>query len=321
MCDGKFVASKRSLPAAPKTEDGDLSVLARLTRLEDLVIGKSPGSKPVAEPTSPRVYESKQTSSPGLACYSPASEYEEAVHSLQETCFREATWQAARGLDIRIMSTHQISSKHEKFLHGQQASKFLCLPLKGEATLLLDYYFKYIDALQHVFYPPTVSVMMQSVYSNLESGLPVLPSDVALLLAIFASAGALFTYFPGATVPSLSGTDTARASVFWTDATLELLEFTHRTTARRLEEVQASIILGFLLFHTEGFSTRARCLFANAVAKGRDLLLHKIDAPSNQVQNKRNGVETEIKRRVWWHVVATDWYFLALSYGRSSWTN
>ena len=96
---------------------------------------------------------------------------------------------------------------------------------------------------------------------------------------------------------------------------VRVLEFTPRTSARRLADVQDGIILGFLLFHSEGFSTWARSLFANAVAMARDLLLHKIDAPSSSAsgspsEGNRDLQETEIKRRMWWHVVATDWYVL-----------
>jgi hypothetical protein len=43
----------------------------------------------------------------------------------------------------------------------------------------------------------------------------------------------------------------------------------------------------------------------------RDLSLHKIDAPTNHgpgSPNQGNTLETEIKRRVWWHVVSSDWY-------------
>jgi hypothetical protein len=120
---------------------------------------------------------------------------------------------------------------------------------------------------------------------------------------------------------------------------LEVLELSRRSSVRRLADVQAGIILMFLLFHGEGFSTRTRCLFVSNIAMARDLCLHKLDAPTTHTigsdlvgfshkrdnlqaeikllcpyrrspdtpSHERSILETEIKRRVWWHIVATDW--------------
>ncbi|OQU95146.1 Fungal specific transcription factor domain-containing protein [Cladophialophora immunda] len=211
------------------------------------------------------------------------------------------------------MSVREISLDPDKPFYFQPASNCLCLPPKEEATLLMNHYFKYIDDLQHVAHVPTVQRMMQNLYNSLEQGHFVVPSEVALMLSIFASASALCVYFLGETRPSFSSSDAAQASSFWINAALEVIESSRRTVSRKLEDVQAAIILGFLLFHSEGFSTRARCLFATAAAMARDLSLHKVDAPGN-AGNQRTTLESEIERRVWWHVVATDW-LLSLSGG------
>ncbi|KAJ9604101.1 hypothetical protein H2200_011624 [Cladophialophora chaetospira] len=312
--------------------NGELSVLARLKRLEDVVLGRSlsqPNGNGVDWATASAInphalafaIDGHVLREPNLACLladrpSPASEYQDDVHALEGTGARDAPW-TPRGLDIRILSTHQIAVDQDRLFQLEPASKCICLPPKAEATLLVDHYFDYIDHLQHVVHVPTVQAMIRSVYANLESGLPVAPSDVVLLLAIFASAAALSTYFPVKAPSFMSGADALQTSTFWTNSAMEVLEFARRTAARRLADIQAGIILGFLLFHSEGFSTRARCVFASAVAMARDLSLHKIDAPGNEragSPNQQNALETEIKRRVWWHVAATDW-LLALSGG------
>ncbi|KIW89032.1 uncharacterized protein Z519_10517 [Cladophialophora bantiana CBS 173.52] len=302
-------------PSVFVEDPSDQSVLARLKRLEDIVIGRSlaPDTTITGSGTSPHLPLPRGIPSPSLACLSPASEYEQAVHSLEETGTHEAPLVFPRGCDIRIMSMRQISLDSDKPTHFQQASKRLCLPLKEEASLLLDHYFRHIDDLQHVVHVPTVRMTMQNLYSSLEQGLLVIPSEVALLLSILASASALCVYFLGDSRPSFSTSEAAQASSFWTNAALEVIESSRRTIARQLEDVQAAVILGFLLFHSEGFSTRARCLFASTVAMARDLSLHRIDTPGN-VANQQTGLETEIKRRVWWHVAATDW-LLSLSGG------
>ncbi|EXJ59621.1 hypothetical protein A1O7_03767 [Cladophialophora yegresii CBS 114405] len=315
-CDGDSASNARR-PLEATGDAGELSILARLKRLEDVVLGPPPDSKPDGVGASAsHGLPAKAASSPSLACVSPAAEYQEAIHSLEETGARDAP-SSTRGLNIRVMPTHQIAVDQDKLFHLQTASRCLCLPPKAEARVLFDHYFQYVDLLQHVIHVPTVQMSLQTIYASLESGLPVVPSEVVLLLAIFASAASLCTYFPGETRTFLSSADAHQASLFWTNSALEVLEFTRRTAARRLADIQAGIVLGFLLFHNEGFSTRARCLFASGVAMARELSLHKIDAPSNQAvgsPNNQNALETEIKRRVWWHTVATDW-LLALSGG------
>ncbi|OAP58957.1 hypothetical protein AYL99_06254 [Fonsecaea erecta] len=313
-CDAK-VAPYAPTPPVVLQDPIDQSVLARLKRLEDIVIGRtsildaSSAGLGVSQP----LIQSRTTSSPSIACLSPTSEYEQAVHSLEESGAREAPLVLPRGHDIRIVSVRQIALEFEKPSYFQPVSNHLCLPPKEEASLLLDHYFRYINDLQHVVHVPTVREMMRNLYSSLEQGLFVLPSEVALLFSIFASSLALCVYFLGDTQPSFSPSDAAQASSFWTNATQEVIESSRRIATRKLEDVQAAIILGFLLFHCEGFSTRARCVFATAAAMSRDLSLHKIDAPGNAA-TQRNTLETEIKRRVWWHVVATDW-LLSLSGG------
>lgn len=148
------------------------------------------------------------------------------------------------------------------------------------------------------------------LYSNLDQALPVMVGEVALLLSIFASTAAFCSHFMGEHEALFSTTDASLASVVWGNAALEVLEFSRRTTTGRLEDVQASVVMGFLLYIVEGFSSRSRIVFASAITISRDLGLHKIDIAANQTPSaraKRNSMETEIKRRLWWHVVATDW--------------
>ncbi|KAH0835327.1 putative Zn(II)2Cys6 transcription factor [Fonsecaea pedrosoi] len=313
-CDGKFVSPGRRPPALVDDPD-DQSVLARLKRLEDIVIGRTPIKETTG--TGPEISSSVALSrtipSPSVACLSPASEYEQAVQNLEGTGVGPVPWVLPRGHDIRMVSIRQISLEAAKTFHSQSTSNCLCLPPRAEASLLLDHYFQHIDDLQHVVHVPTVRNMMQNLYANLEQGLPILPSELALLLSILASSSNLAMYFLGDIEPSFSASDVAQASSLWINTTLEVIESSRRTTPSQLEDVQAAIILGFLLFHSEGFSTRARHLFAGAVIMARDLSLHKTDAPGS-AGSQRAVLETEIKRRVWWHVVATDW-FLGLSGG------
>jgi len=313
----------RGLPCAGQAQKAlhqpdaeNASILARLKRLEDIVIG---GSKPdfVADGNTTAHLPESKTTSP-LTWLSPSSEYDDVFQSLEGTGTRDDSWisPSLRGLEFQISTTHQIAATHgisqnlpDKLPHCQPAPRCYSLPPKEEAIIFLDYYGKHIDNLQHVLYVPTVRQIMESVYLNLEHGLPVVSSHVALLLSIFASSAMLCSSFLQDTAPPFSELDGSQASLFWANAALEVLDFSRRTTAGRIEDVQAAILMAFLLYHIEGFTSRSRTLWAAAIATARDLSLHKIDAQSNsaELHDQLNWIETEIKRRVWWYVAATDW--------------
>jgi hypothetical protein len=247
---------------------------------------------------------------PGI---SPASEYEETVQSLEKMGARQDPWFRSNfiGPEFQVSPMHQICSAHSmaqtQTVYGQPASKRVFLPPKEEASLLMSHYISYIDPLQHVVYIPHIRALMDSVYLHMEQGVPVVHSHVALVLSIFANSAALISGNVGGLQHLFQGSDPYQAAIIWANAALEVLEFSRRTASSSLEDIQASILTGFLLYHMEGYTARSRYLFVGTIATSRDLCLHKIDAPTNPPSPYSNSLDTELKRRVWWHVVATDW--------------
>jgi hypothetical protein len=198
-----------------------------------------------------------------------------------------------------------------KLPHFRSPLKSVFLPPKDEASSLLDYYVKYVDELQHVVFMPQVRKLMDTLYANVDQGLLAPPSHVALILTILASSAALSSHHSGDCRLLFPPSVAVHASLVWANSALEVLEFSRRTTAGGLEDIQASILMAFLLYHVEGFSARSRRLFAGAISTARDLGMHRLDAtsgPSADPKNSVDPVDVEIQRRVWWHVVATDWY-------------
>ncbi|KAK5057569.1 hypothetical protein LTR84_011569 [Exophiala bonariae] len=159
--------------------------------------------------------------------------------------------------------------------------------------------------------------MMDDIYSHYQDPEQLVSGQLALLLAILASAAAMYQYFVTEVQLEASETDALHSSLFWTNSALEMLEISRRTSAGQIEDVQATILLSFLLYHLEGFSVRTRGLFSSALCAARELSLHKIDGPgirSSEFRAREDPVYLEVKRRIIWHVVATDW-LLALSGG------
>lgn len=65
-------------------------------------------------------------------------------------------------------------------------------------------------------------------------------------------------------------------------------------------------------YSMEGHLIRARCYWI-----ARAMEIHKIDTPRRRKERKANRfdvVEVEVQRRVWWSLVASDWYAFLLIY-------
>ena len=98
-------------------------------------------------------------------------------------------------------------------------------------------------------------------------------------------------------------------ATYWLRNTLDLFETILRSGNPTLETIQAMIISGFFLFHLEGYSTKLLSAQCAAFSIARDLGLHKVDSPANVEKSHRvDEVYKEMCRRVWWHLVGTDWY-------------
>jgi hypothetical protein len=96
----------------------------------------------------------------------------------------------------------------------------------------------------------------------------------------------------------------------WMAASFEVLEYSRFTCSESLEDVQALIIVGFLVCNTVGITSQGRYLFSTAISVAWQLSLHRIDHKYNAELNvpRLDSVKAEIGRRVWWYLVATDWY-------------
>ena len=95
-------------------------------------------------------------------------------------------------------------------------------------------------------------------------------------------------------------------SPLWIKATEDVLDIAHRTTCVSIEGIQGIIIVSFALATYEGFSRRVRSLYNMALLLARELGLHRLDHPCSAKLSK--SFHLEIGRRVWWYLVASDWF-------------
>lgn len=155
----------------------------------------------------------------------------------------------------------------------------------------------------------TARSLIKSLYTRISQRQPVLSGQAALLLSIFALSA--FFHHPIGNIEQVTSIDDATfLSKYWSRGALDVLEHSRRNTSGTLEDVQALIIMSYVTYHLDGFSTRYRHLFSLAISMARDLGLHRLDADEDHPtkQGLHFLVDREVKRRVYWHLIASDWY-------------
>lgn len=188
--------------------------------------------------------------------------------------------------------------------------KCIWLPLYEESKQIVDKYLADITFLHHVVHIPSVRSLVDELYQNLNTKSPVKLGQVSLLLAILASAAFFWTERDMHRAVFSSVMKANELSKRWMAASFEVLEYSRFTCSESLEDVQALIIVGFLVCNTVGITSQGRYLFSTAISVAWQLSLHRIDHKYNAELNvpRLDSVKAEIGRRVWWYLVATDWY-------------
>ncbi|KAF5720118.1 hypothetical protein FMUND_4402 [Fusarium mundagurra] len=185
------------------------------------------------------------------------------------------------------------------------------LPPKWEAMRLFQVYFEYLGHVQNIVYEPHARILVNEAYDKIVNiSATTAPRGLALILSVIALATILEPVDSKLTtaIPMLK----ERLALFaaYIRMAMDCLEQHRRRADHTLENVQALILLSFGIHHTETFSPRYRVMLAEAIAVSHSLGLHVVDRLSAKRGHSKvdmDPVTQEIKRRVWWYLVATDW--------------
>jgi hypothetical protein len=131
-----------------------------------------------------------------------------------------------------------------------------------------------------------------------------------LLLGIFASSTNSWVQHDSGRGLFANPTEAHDQSNYWIKMIEDLLDVAHRTNSVSIEGVQGLIIVSFVLANLEGLSPRTRSMYNMALQLARELGLHRLDHPSNA--HLSSSAKTEIGRRVWWYLAASDWFVLEI---------
>jgi hypothetical protein len=185
-------------------------------------------------------------------------------------------------------------------------SRCIWLPEHSEAKILFKKFIEDIDHVHHVVHTPSLHSILDRVYASIQRREQIKSGFAILILAIFASTTSAWQLCDDDrgifTTPEEAGIQ----SSFWIKAAEDLLDVAHRTTSVSLEGVQGLIIAVFVVMDLEGFSRRGKSLWNTALLLGRELELHLIDHPTKS--HLARSAQAEMGRRVWWYLVASDWY-------------
>lgn len=188
--------------------------------------------------------------------------------------------------------------------------KCIWLPRREEAHGLLQKYISDVSHFHHIIHKPSLPGLIDDVYNGLDQGNGVNLGALALLLSMCASTTYAWTTHDDARGLYANAAEANSYTTAWLKAALDVVDYAQRTAHVSLECTQGMIILFFVLCSLEGVSSRARALVAQSIAMGRELALHCIDDPSNSAASdpaQMNTIKTEIGRRVWWYLAASDW--------------
>ncbi|KAK2767829.1 hypothetical protein FQN54_003990 [Arachnomyces sp. PD_36] len=294
------------------SSNSNAEVLARLRRLEDIVIGSRPDGAPSEQAAT-------QTSSlpqlpPQGEEHSYISRQDQSSAAAVDWLEGEATCPPSTNLlayeiEIKTCPIREAAASAAGFYQNASAKKCVWLPLYEESKMVVNKYLTDITYIHHVVHSPSVRAMTDELYRNLSDGKPVKIGHVSLLLGILASSTLLWTEHDSGASPFSTADEANKQSTDWAKVALEVLNYSRRMHLDSLEDVQTMIIVSFVIFNLMGLASQARYLVSTAIAVAKHLCLHRIDHPHNANLDvpSPTSVRAEMGRRVWWYLAATDW--------------
>jgi hypothetical protein len=181
-------------------------------------------------------------------------------------------------------------------------------PTCEDAEMLLDYFTKTIDASYRMLHIPTTWQSLRDFYTDLKHGLLPSATQVSFFLGVFAgSVYASKNGFQFATV-ALQGYSQKVLAERWMKQAVILL--TNPPVPPSVQALQTCMNLAHLCTQIEGFSGSFGILSVTGLQMARSMKIHWLDSVLYREQRRKHGadlVELEVKRRIWWHMVASDW--------------
>jgi len=216
-------------------------------------------------------------------------------------------------MEIRSQSQSRPVLQQQQILPGiaelssptLRASTEIALPPKALTLAYLEHNLARINALTMVLDTSVVLEMAHDLYYKQESGQRMDTNDLGLFFSVLSSG---LHYWPPVNITDLLSMKESIAST-----AVKLLEENQATRTPSLSLLQAMLVfMPILLTRSGTYLTQGGC-HERMISIARSLSLSRIDIKANQEANKNNPHATEIRRRVWWFITATDWILSHMS--------
>lgn len=172
--------------------------------------------------------------------------------------------------------------------------------------MLFHHFDKNVCWVYRIIHAPTNLDDMRMIYHSIRNNTDAIsPNKLALVAVILAVAAHFWYPEPGIALTA----ETAKLlSVKWRELAEKALEEAQHDTQPSLETIQASILMSQFLPGKDANAKRA--MLGYILHCARLLGLHQTDSKRNcqrRMGTEPNLAELEMRRRVWWHIVCTDW--------------
>jgi hypothetical protein len=181
-------------------------------------------------------------------------------------------------------------------------------PTRKDAEALLDHFTKTFDAMYRNLHVPTTWRLLKELYDDLGSNRLPSATQLAFFLGIFAGSAYISKNGFQLGRPTSSQRSPLALAESWHQQAVFLL--TKPPVPPSTQALQAFMMLAHLCTQIEGFAGSFSVLAMSGLQMARTMRIHRLDSLCFREERRRNGadmVDIELKRRVWWHIVASDW--------------
>lgn len=294
-------------------QPSNADILSRLQRLEDMIVRMHQNG-----PHTPESFAIRKESELVASALTPIEESQrlESQHLSSLGANQPSNYPTMSASWVfETVPVQELTKRAAELSASSNASyhqRKILLPDYADARDLFDNYVKYIRHYHHIIHIPTLRTkIFENFYQKISKQEPVDTDHAALLLSIFASV-VYYLIKIDSKVDSGSTIHDQSAFLLLYRYSLDLIDHSRRVLPGSLEVIQAAIIILFLDYNLEGFTLRSRSMLVQALTTAKELAMHRLDSPAsstrrNASMNIETMIELEMKRRVWWHLVSTDW--------------
>jgi hypothetical protein len=190
------------------------------------------------------------------------------------------------------------------------------LPPRTQARELFSHFLRTMQPTFGVLHIPSTQALMEQIYESMLEGEEPSSTNLVLLLSIFAGAALVWT---PQLLEKLSATSAEAKAAFasYGRLAISILDNIVQPVAPSTVALEAIITLTHVLSNADGFPDKVQMLRTRALFMARAIQIHRLDTVKNSEERRLeecNMVEIEVQRRIWWHMVSSDWCGLSASF-------